>query len=391
MKIAFLSNALTPHQKPFSDQMYELLRENYFFVEFCPLTRERMELGWKEQKEPYLIKYYLNEENKKKVNEIIESFDVIIYGSAPDKILVKRIKENKLTLKYAERFYRKKINWKTFFRTVIGTYLHYGRFRKNKFYILCSSAYTAIDANMFINFKNKCYKWGYFPKVEKYNIEELIKSKFSEKNNSCISILWVGRLVELKHPDISILLAEKLKNEGHNFKLSIIGTGELEENLKAMIMEKKLSDCVNMLGGVSPEEVRKYMKDADIYLFTSDRNEGWGAVLNESMNSGCAVVASHAIGSVPFLIENEKNGLIYKDGDFEDFYKKVTILVNNKEKRQKLSRNAYFTIVDVWNAENAAKRLIELVQAILKGDKNPNIFKTGVCSRAEEIRDDWFE
>lgn len=47
-------------------------------------------------------------------------------------------------------------------------------------------------------------------------------------------------------------------------------------------------------------EVRSYMEKADIYLFTSDFNEGWGAVLNESMNSGCAVVASHAIGSVPF-------------------------------------------------------------------------------------------
>ena len=33
------------------------------------------------------------------------------------------------------------------------------------------------------------------------------------------------------------------------------------------------------------------MEQADIYLFTSDRNEGWGAVANEAMNSACAMVA----------------------------------------------------------------------------------------------------
>ena len=80
-----------------------------------------------------------------------------------------------------------------------------------------------------------------------------------------------------------------------------------------MIREKKLEDCVHMLGAMSPDEVRKHMEQANIFLFTSDRNEGWGAVLNEAMNSGCAVVASHAIGSVPYLIKNGNNGYIYEN------------------------------------------------------------------------------
>lgn len=55
-------------------------------------------------------------------------------------------------------------------------------------------------------------------------------------------------------------------------------------------------------------KVREHMEDADIFLFTSDYNGGRGAVLNESMNSGCMVAASHAIGSVPFLLEDGKRG-----------------------------------------------------------------------------------
>ena len=49
------------------------------------------------------------------------------------------------------------------------------------------------------------------------------------------------------------------------------------------------------------------MEKSEIFLFTSDKGEGWGAVLNESMNSACAVVASHAIGSVPFLLKDGEN------------------------------------------------------------------------------------
>lgn len=225
-----------------------------------------------------------------------------------------------------------------------------------------------------------------FPRVFKYAyIDEIIKYKKKA------SILWAGRFIDWKHPEIAIKVAERLKNEGYDFKLSIIGTGELENNLNSMILDKKLSDCINMLGTMSPDEVRKNMLENEIFLFTSDRNEGWGAVLNESMNSGCAIVASHAIGSVPFLLENEKNGLIYKDGNFEDFYKKVRKLLDDDELRYKLGKNAYLTMAEMWNSENATKRLIELAQTILDGEENPDIFEIGVCSKAKEIRDEWYE
>lgn len=387
--LVFVSNYFNHHQKPFCEAMYNLLGDGFKFIETDKMTVERKKMGYDRISfSDYVIKKDVYERNLFKYQKLINDADVVIIGSASEFLIEKRKKENKLIFRYSERVLKKGLEALKYIPRLIKWNL---KNRSNNIYMLCASAYTSADYEKFFLFKNKCYKWGYFPKVEKYNIEELLRNKFSEKNNSCASILWVGRLIGWKHPDASILLAEKLKNEGYNFKLSIIGTGELEENLKNMIIEKKLSDCVNILGAMSPEEVREYMKEADIYLFTSDRNEGWGAVLNESMNSGCAVVASHAIGSVPFLIENEKNGLIYKDGDYEDFYKKVMLLLDSKERRQELSKNAYFTMTEIWNAENAAKRFISLAQSILDGEKNPDIFKTGVCSRAKKIRDDWFE
>ena len=109
----------------------------------------------------------------------------------------------------------------------------------------------------------------------------------------------------------------------------MIGIGNEFDAIKNLIENYNLTDCVKLLGAVKSDKVRKYMENANIFLFTSDCNEGWGAVLNESMNSGCAVVASHAIGSVPFLLENKKNGIIYNDRDINTLYESVLYLIKN--------------------------------------------------------------
>lgn len=241
MKITYISNFMNHHQSELSENLYRILGENYKFIALERVPNERKKMGYLEMDDiyPFVLKAYENEKMYEKAIKLTEECDVLLVGSAPDLIVMNRLKKGKLTIKCSERYF-KKSNSKLFFLRNLYTALRHIRiFQNYPLYYLCSSAYTAADVNKFADFKNKCYKWGYFPKVEKYNIEDLIKNKFSEKNNGCISILWVGRLIELKHPETSILIAEKLKNEGHNFKLSIIGNGELEESIRYMIKEKK--------------------------------------------------------------------------------------------------------------------------------------------------------
>lgn len=382
-KVIFISNFFNHHQKYFCDAMYNLLGDGFKFIETIEMTLERKSMGWGEIKIPkYVISEIEYRNNIFKYQELITEADVVITGSAPEFLINMRKKENKLTFRYSERPLKKGLEpLKYFFRLIKWNYKN----RSRNLYMLCASAYTSADYGKFFLFKNRCYKWGYFPETFKYeNIDKVIKNR--KKN----SILWVSRFIKLKHPEFPIKMAEKLRNEGYNFELNMIGTGELKNEFKKIIESKKLGKYIKIFGTMTPNEVREKMLESAIFLFTSDRNEGWGAVLNESMNSGCAVVASHAIGSVPFLLESEKNGFIYKDGDFEDFYKKVRKLLDDDELRYKLGKNAYLTMKEMWNSENAAKRLIELAQTILNGDKNPDIFETGVCSKAKEIKDDWF-
>lgn len=373
MKIVFLSNFFNHHQQPFSDAMYKLTSGQYYFVETEKMDEERIRLGYAMSNIPsYVLRL---DDDEAQIRNIINDADAVIIGSAPNELIQDRLKQGKLVIRYSERLYKRGFNWFKWPIRLLRFCFNYNRYKN--YYLLCASAYTAYDFSLTFSFLRKTFKWGYFPKFEKYeNIESLICNK--EKN----SILWVGRFIDLKHPESAIEVARRLKFDGYKFTLKFIGTGELESDMVQMIKDYNLSDCVEILGSRPFYEVRKYMEQSQIYMFTSNKQEGWGAVLNESMNSACAVVASKAIGSVPFLIDDGVNGLIYKDGDIDDLYQKVKCLLDNDIKRHTLAKNAYQTMESEWNADVATERLIKLIES----EFDSNLFTSGPCSKAKIIK-----
>ena len=379
MKTVFLSNYYNHHQAPFSEAMYKLTQGEYRFIACEQIEAERVKMGWGEIEPRFVL--HLDESYKECI-ELIENADVVIFGSAPYELVRSRIKKKKITFIYTERIDKKKEDLLRFIKHYFDYNVMY-RFHSSLF-CLCASAYTSYDFSKRRCFINKAYKWGYFPVVKKYEeINKLVEDK------EPASILWTGRLIGLKHPDASIRLAVRLKEEGFRFKLRIIGNGEMQVHLQKMIEENNLCDCVQMLGSMKPNQVREYMEKSQIFLFTSDRNEGWGAVLNESMNSGCTVIASHAIGSVPFLLTNGVNGLVYCDGNEEELFQKVKYALDNQMMCKSMGGKAYETLVDAWNAEEAARRLLLLIDDLENNGKSDR-FENGPCSKAEIIKDGWY-
>lgn len=360
--------------------MFKKLEGNYAFIETGKMDEDRIRLGWKMESCPAYVLNYSSD--REKCEKAINEADIVIYGSAPENVIAAPLNNGTLVFKYAERIYRGGYEFWKFPVRIIRFYRRFGKYKN--LYLLGASAYTYGDYARHFTFINKAYRWGYFPETREYaDVERLMRDK---KDNS---LLWAGRFLNLKHPDAVVRLAKRLRDSEYRFELNIIGTGDMEMQLKEMIDEFGLNDCVHMLGSMKPEQVRKYMEQSQIYLFTSDRNEGWGAVLNESMNSGCTAVASHAIGSVPFLLKDGENGFVYESGDENDLFRKVKYLLDNPSERERMGKNAYRTIVTEWNAEIAAERFIQLSQQILSGEKYPNLFKSGPCSNAEIVKENW--
>lgn len=380
MKIVFVSNYFNHHQKPFCDEIYKRLGSDFKFISTTVMREERKKLGYAQGSVPdYVLLSYESDQQKKMAVSLINDADVVISGSAPNEILLDRIRFDKLLIRYSERPFKRKIS-------SLKRMYHAFSFRKrdlNKknIYMLCSGAYTANDYASVGMYKNRMYKWGYFPEVKEYDIDAL----FSKKKTD--TIMWCGRFIDWKHPDDAVMLAKKLKDAGYAFCLNLIGTGAMEEELHRLVENNGLTDCVHFLGSMPPEKVRTHMEEAGIYLFTSDRQEGWGAVLNESMNSGCAVVASHAIGSVPFLIRDGENGAVYPSGDIDKLFEKVKYFLDHPEEQAKAGLTAYKDMTCIWNAETAAERILQLAERLLSGEEYPDIYDAGPCSKAVILKD----
>lgn len=356
MKIVFVSNYYNHHQAPFAKEMDRLAHHEFFFIETSPMEDERRKMGWRiEDKPDYVLQSYLGKSRYNRCQKIINNADVVIWGSCPFRMIRPRLRRKKLTFAYSERLFKKGNHGMAYWGRALKYFCRLKLYQKNH-YLLCASAYAAKDYAKIGLFYGKALKWGYFPETKAYNLTDLFEQK---RENMRPVIIWVARFIKWKHPEVAVQLANKLKQAGYDFDMNMIGTGELEDQIRNLISEKKLDDCVHMLGAMRPEEVRSRMEDANIFLFTSDQNEGWGAVLNEAMNSGCAVIANNSIGSVPFLLKHGVNGLIYDSQ--EELHNCVEQLLKNPAQCKALGTMAYNTIEKEWNARIAVTRLKRLI------------------------------
>lgn len=366
MKVTFYSNFLTHHQVPFCLEMQKRLGDDFKFVSTVKIFQWRLDLGFEDldKKYDFVVRSYENDETYNQAKKLALESDVVIIGSTVDDLIIERLKQDKLTFRYRARVF---IFPDGFFKTIFNKekmklfYDRHIKFRKNKnLHMLCANAYGAKDFNSLGLYKDKTYKWGYFLETNYYDLDKLLKEK--EKNEK-IQIIWVARFINWKHPEIVLKLAKNLKKQNYNFKIQMLGTGKLEENIKKKAVKQNLEDVIEVVGQVPSDKVKDYMEKANIFIGTSDSREGWGAVINESMNAACAIVANKKMGSVPFLIGNNNTGFMYNN--YKDLENKVKTLINDAELRQSLSKNAYEYITTKWTGAIAAENILQLFNSVL--------------------------
>lgn len=377
MKIVFVSNFINHHQVNVADELYKLCQGQYWFIETNPISEALINSGYPVFSRPYLIKTYDGMDKMQYAKKTIDEADVVVIGDAPESLVDSRILNNKLTFRYSERWFKSRPWFLTGPRGWVNFYKNHIRHRNKPLYMLCASAYTAKDVNAIGAYKNKCFKWGYFTNVAELDIST-IRSKTLIACNK-VHIMWCARFLKWKHPELPIKLAAKLKDKGYNFVIDMFGSGDELLKIKKLVKSLKVEEYINFRGNLPNDIILNEMRRHHIFLFTSDRNEGWGAVLNEAMSSGCAVVGSDKIGAVPYLIEDYKNGLIFKSGNLKSLTQKVALLLDHPKLIEALSIEAYNTMRDLWSPQNAARSFLSLVEALNTKDCS-KIPMNGPCS-----------
>ncbi|MCR4687276.1 MAG: glycosyltransferase family 4 protein [Lachnospiraceae bacterium] len=373
MTLTFVSNYINHHQLPVAGYMYDKLGDGYHFIQTEEVEEERVSLGWQADFNlPYLVKSY---EDDDRARELIANSDIVLMDDCVSEDYINdRIEAGKIVIRLAERCY-KEGQWKAISpRGLIYKNKVHTKRADKPVYLLCEGGYVADDYEIFKAYRGKRYKWGYFPEFRECTYD---------KDDSKLNILWAGRLINWKHPEIAIKGAKYLKDKGIDFSLDIVGTGNLGGYLEKMVKELRAQDKVTFSGSLPYKEVRERMLKSQILLCTSDYEEGWGAVVNEGLNSRCAVLASHAMGATPFLIKHEKNGLVFKSEDQNDFNDKLYALATNADLRRALSDEGYNTIASLWNANVAAERLLTFAKGLMNGEIKE--YEDGPMSVAEAI------
>ncbi len=350
--VTFLTNYLTHHQLPFALEMYRILGDKFIFVATNYMEEERKSMGWGSEGARYPFFHHFDDDMPY-ADKAINDADVLICGSTHVSYIKARLDAGKLTFRYFERLYKKGRARAFFPRGYISKWKEHTAYRKAPVYLLCAGAYVAGDFNLFASYPGKKLKWGYFPEFKEYTQEELIRPEDKK-----IRLLWTGRMIDWKHPEDAIELAAYLKAQGVDFLLTMVGEGTQAKDCRDRIERYHLQDHVECLGFENPESVRERMRKADIYLATSDHEEGWGAVINEAMNAGCVVFASVEMGAAPYLIRSGENGFLFNRNKASVWMEEVKDLCGDPKRRKKIGAAAYETIRDEWNAKEAAKRFV---------------------------------
>ena len=372
MRIVFISNFLNHHQLPLIRSLQQYFEEVKFIsTEIIP--EERLQLGYDEMTKQEFLIDATDQRNLDIAMSICSDFEIAIIGSAPDTFIHQRLIQNKITFRYMERIFKQTDLLALHPNMIRSILVNHTKYRNRNLYLLCAGYNVKRDFSFYGAYPKKAFKWGYFPEFIEYSKDMLTRTL----DNEVLKLIWVGRYLRWKHPDKMIDVAKFLEKNKVKFQITMIGTGPLLDEFKNKIHRNRLDDYFCIMGSVNHKEVRDHLVRSDIFLFTSDRNEGWGAVLNEAMNSACVIIANKSIGSTGYLIKHGENGLLYKN-DFE-LYHALSLIIQNPSIRIDMGLKAYDTIAEIWNSSVAAEHLYLLSKSLIE---NRSVKLFGPCSRA---------
>ncbi len=160
------------------------------------------------------------------------------------------------------------------------------------------------------------------------DLSEFRKIK-TEKENKKI-ICCINRLTKNKRVSDIIKAISLVKQEFPSIKLKIIGKGPEMKKLKKLVKILDLQKNTEFFGFVKKnEDVIKILKSSDIFCSASVV-EGFGMVVVEAMAANIPYICSD-IEPFKEITENGKGGLIFKQKDYLDLAKKITLLLKDKK------------------------------------------------------------
>jgi len=175
-------------------------------------------------------------------------------------------------------------------------------------------------------------------------------------------LLCIGRLVAEKGFDLALSAFATVLERFPGAHLVIVGEGPERKNLAKRVAELRLSNAVEFVGAVPPEDVPRWISEATMLLIPS-RVEGFGLVALEAALLGRAVVAT-CVGGLPEVVVHKQTGLLVEKDDTDGFVRAVRFLMDHPQTASEMGRNAQTRARALFNWDVHVKSYDDLYQRL---------------------------
>jgi glycosyltransferase involved in cell wall biosynthesis len=162
----------------------------------------------------------------------------------------------------------------------------------------------------------------------------LRKVNQSQQIDPSFNLLFVGRLIKHKNCDFLIDIMERARNLGKNWKLTIIGIGPMEYNLRKLVTEKNLGQYITFKSNVPEIELMEQYASSDVFVFPSQR-EGYGISVAEAISHDLPVIVYNCPENASTsLVHTKAIGLKVEELRVSIWIASIEELLHNQERHR---------------------------------------------------------
>jgi len=192
-----------------------------------------------------------------------------------------------------------------------------------------------------------------------------ISNYIRKKHSDELTILYLGRLVDFKGPELVIMAFDLACKKGLNARLLLAGDGPLKITCELLKRNLECGHKINILGEMSWEQGQALFLVADIFTAhnrkgpLTNQEEAFGASIVEAMAAGIPVITGKNGGCIETVVQNE-TGILVEPGDIEAHAEAFLLLGNNPDLRNKMGEKGRERVKLNYSPESERKRLIEI-------------------------------
>ncbi len=175
------------------------------------------------------------------------------------------------------------------------------------------------------------------------------------------AVLYASKFMRRKHPDDVIRAAQRLAGEGLAFDLVMVGSGEMEGELRSLVAAGGPVGTV-FPGFVNQQDLPRVLGACDVFVLPSE-DEPWGLIVNEAMCAGLPIVVANEVGCVPDLLREGENGHSFAARDIDGLASALRPIIADGDKRRAMSHRSR-EIIGGWSYQQCLEGLREQLAAI---------------------------